>query len=101
MTSISAKQQPTQNSPWSTPSRSASRRGARPRQRDATKPKGVRQRSRQRYFQSLNWKAPAPARTTAPTAHPWAASQGEPAAIARTPSSARCATSPNASHAPA
>ena len=55
MQSISAQQQPTQKTPWSTPMRNASRAGARPCQREATNASGVRHCSRQRYFRALNW----------------------------------------------
>ena len=75
ITAISAQQQPTQKTPWSKPMRNASRRGARPCQRALTKLNGVRHRSRQRYLSALNWNAPAPASTTAPTTQPWAVSQ--------------------------
>ena len=63
--SISAQQQPTQNTPWSMPIRSASRAGARPCQRDATNPNGAWHCSRQRYLSALNWNAPAAASTPA------------------------------------
>ena len=75
--SISAQQQPTQKTPWSTPMRNASRDGARPCQRDTTNANGVWHCSRQRYLSALNWKS-ARARQHGRADHP--AVGDEPAA---------------------
>ena len=54
MRSMSAQQQPTQKTPWSTPSRKACQRSCRPCQCPMTKLKGERHLSRQRYLRDVN-----------------------------------------------
>ena len=54
ISSMIAQQHPTQNAPWCPPSTNAFHFGRRPRQYWVMKLNGVRQRSRQRYFNRVN-----------------------------------------------